>query len=80
VLFCNYVSVEKGIEIKQQMDWVYKYAGAIGLLPRKNQSYSVAFKLNVLKAIAKRFIVFERFKLSLTSDTGIIFKWKKDFC
>jgi transposase len=35
--------LKKRIEIKpSQMDWVYKYYGAIGLLPRKNQSYSVA--------------------------------------
>jgi hypothetical protein len=58
------------------MDWVYKYYGAIGLLPWKNQSYS-GFKLNVLKNNCQ--IHSRDSSLSLTSDTGIIFKWKKDF-
>jgi hypothetical protein len=42
VLFLQLCICWKGIEIKpSQMDWFYKYYGAIGLLPRKNQSYSV---------------------------------------
>jgi transposase len=50
----------KNREIKPSK-WIgfYKYYGAIGLLPRKNQSYSVAFKLNIVKSNCQRFIVFE---------------------
>jgi hypothetical protein len=51
---CNYVSVEKGIERSNLANGL----GFISIMEplvccRKNQSYSVAFKLNVLKAIAK---------------------------
>jgi transposase len=61
------------------MDWVYKYYGAIGLLPRKNQSYSVAFKLNVLKSNCQRFIVFRDSSLKFNIGYWYYFKWKKDF-
>lgn len=78
----NYVSVEKGIERSNLRKWIgfYKYYGAIGLLPRKNQSYSVAFKLKVLKAIDKDSLSLRDSSLKFNiPDTGIIFKWKKDF-
>ena len=79
---CNYVSTQKGLTESNIRKWVgfYRQYGAIGLLPRKNQSYSVNFKLKVLKAIDK-----ELFSLRETSikfnipDTSIIVKWKKDF-
>ncbi|MFV8376107.1 helix-turn-helix domain-containing protein [Flavobacterium sp. LB1P62] len=52
---CNYVSIEKGLERSNLRKWIgfYKEYGAIGLLPRKNQSYLLDFKLEVLKAINK---------------------------
>jgi transposase len=62
--------------------WVgfYKTYGEVGLLPRINQSYSVDFKIKVLKTIEK-----ESLSLRTTSikfnipDVAIIVKWKKDF-
>ena len=52
---CNYVSNQKGLKRSNLRKWIgfYKEYGAIGLLFRKNQSYSLGFKLKVLKAIDK---------------------------
>jgi len=50
---CNYVSIQKGLNESNIRKWVgfYRQYGDIGLLPRKNQSYSVNFKLKIFKAI-----------------------------
>jgi hypothetical protein len=54
---------------------VYKYYGAIGLLPE--ESLFGCFKLNV-KSNCQRFIVFERFSLKFNiPDTGIILNGRK---
>jgi len=55
---CNYVSNQKGLERLNLRKWIgfYKEYGAIGLVPRKNQSYSLDFKLKVLKAINKNLL------------------------
>lgn len=74
----GYVSKLKQIPRWNIRKWVsfYKTYGEIGLLPRINQSYSVEFKLKVLKIIEKE-------SLSLMStclrfnipDKAIIVKW-----
>jgi transposase len=77
-----YVSKLKGPNESNIRKWVsfYKIQGETGLLPRKNQRYSVDFKLNLLKTIEK-----ESFSLMAASlkfnipDIAIILKWKKDF-
>ena len=52
----------------------------VGLLPRKNQSYSVSFKLKVLKAIDKDLLSLRDSCLKFNiPDAAIIVKWKKDF-
>ncbi len=79
---CNYVSIEKGLERSNLRKWVgfYKEYGAIGLLPRKNQSYSLDFKLEVLKAIDKDSLSLRVASVKFNiPDTSIIVKWKKDF-
>ena len=79
---CNYVSNQKGPNDSNILKWVefYKEYGSIGLLPRKNQSYSVNFKLKVLKAIDKDLLSLRDCSLKFNiPDTGIIVKWKKDF-
>ncbi|WP_395060166.1 helix-turn-helix domain-containing protein [Flavobacterium sp.] len=79
---CSYVSTEKGIERSNLRKWIgfYKEYGAVGLLPRKNQSYSVNFKLKVLKAIDKDLLSLRNTSIRFNiPDTGIIVKWKKDF-
>jgi transposase len=52
----------------------------VGLLPRRNQSYSIDFKLKVLKTIEKESLSLRgtclRFNIP---DLAIIVKWKKDF-
>lgn len=77
-----HVSKLKGPNESNIRKWVsfYKAYGHVGLLPRVNKSYSVEFKLEVLKTIEKKSL-----SLSATSikynipDVAIILKWKKDF-
>jgi transposase len=79
---CNYVSHQKGLNESNIRKWVgfYRQYGSTGLLPRKNQSYSVTFKLKVLKAIDKDLISLRESSIKFNiPDTGIIVKWKKDF-
>jgi transposase len=62
--------------------WVsfYKTYGEIGLLPRINQSYSIEFKLKVLKIIEKESLSLMEAGLRFNiPDIAIIVKWKKDF-
>ncbi|CAN1530831.1 hypothetical protein MCEGE10_01388 [Flavobacteriaceae bacterium] len=79
---CNYASIEKGVERSNLRKWIgfYKQYGAIGLLPRKNQSYSLDFKLKVLKAIDNDSLSLRVVSVKFNiPDTSIIVKWKKDF-
>lgn len=79
---CEYVSKLKGPVKSNIQKWVsfYQKDGNSGLLPRKNQSYSIDFKLNVIKTIKNE-------SLSLWSsclkfnipDAAIILKWKRDY-
>jgi len=78
----NYVSNQKGLNesnIRKRVGF-YKEYGAIGLLPRKNQSYSLDFKLKVLKAIDKDSLSLRAASVKFNiPDVAIIVKWKKDF-
>ena len=79
---CEYVSSQKGISRSNIRKWVgfYKEYGAISLLPRKNQSYSVSFKLKVLKAIDKDLLSLRETSIKFNiPDAAIIVKWKRDF-
>lgn len=79
---CNYVATQKGLNESNIRKWVgfYGQYGDIGLLPRKNQSYSVNFKLKVLKAIDKDLLSLRDSSIKFNiPDPGIIVKWKKDF-
>lgn len=79
---CQYVAIQRGLNESNIRKWVsfYRKYGRIGLLPRKNQSYSIDFKVRVLKAVETK-------KLSLRvacvefniPAVSIIMKWKKDF-
>ena len=74
---CNYVCIEKGLERSNLRKWIgfYKKYGALGLLPRKNQSYSVPFKLKVLKLIDKDLMSLRDVNIKFNiPDTGIIVK------
>ena len=77
-----YVSKLKGPNESNIRKWVnfYKIQGETGLLPRKNQCYSVDFKLNVLKTIEKKSFSLMAASLKFNiPDIAIILKWKKDF-
>lgn len=79
---CNCVSKLKGPNESNIRKWVafYKEYGSIGLLPRKNQSYSIAFKLKVLKAIDKQILSLRDSSIKFNiPDAAIIVKWKRDF-
>lgn len=79
---CDYVSNQKGLNESNIRKWVgfYKQYGSIGLLPRKNQSYSVSFKMKVIKSIDKDLLSLRDASIKFNiPDTGIIVKWKKDF-
>lgn len=78
----NYVSNQKGPNESNIRKWVkfYRKYGCIGLLPRKNQSYSVNFKSKVVKAIEKDLLSLRDASLKFNiPDAGVIVKWKKDF-
>jgi len=76
------VSKKKGISASNIRKWVsfYREYGKSGLLARKNQVYSVDFKLKVLKSIEKDLLSLRetRLRFNIPSDS-IIVKWKKDF-
>jgi len=46
----NHVSKLKGIDVLNIRKWVnfYQRYGKLGLFPRKNQSYTLAFKLKIM--------------------------------
>ncbi|WP_419486839.1 helix-turn-helix domain-containing protein [Chryseobacterium bernardetii] len=52
------IATEKGFNESNLRKWIgfYNKYGISGLQPRKNKSYSVRFKLKVLKAINTEFI------------------------
>jgi transposase len=78
----DYVSKLKGPDKSNIHRWVsfYKTYGKSGLQPRRNQNYSIAFKQNVLMAIAKESLSLKEscLRFNIPSDS-IIIKWKKDF-
>lgn len=78
----EYVSKLKGLDTSNIRKWVsfYQTHGKVGLLPRKNQSYSVEFKLKVLKTIEKESLSLMATGLRFNiPGIAIILKWKKDF-
>lgn len=86
VVFKHYsfvlVSNEKGTCKSNIGKWVsfYRQYGRAGLLSRKNQVYSIDFKLKVLKSIYRDSLSLReaRLRFNIPSDS-IIIKWKKDF-
>ena len=57
----EYFSIQKGLNESNIRKWVSFYGkyGKIGLLSQKKQSYSLDFKLEVLKSYCQRLIVSE---------------------
>ena len=78
----RYVSNLKGVEESNIRKWIcfYKAHGEEGLMPRKNQIYSVDFKLKVINAIQKESLTLRGASIKFNiRDFAIITKWQKDF-
>lgn len=78
----GYVSKLKQTSRWNIRKWVsfYKAYGEIGLLSRKNQSYSASFKLKVLKSLEKESLSLMQAGIRFNiANISIILKWKKDF-
>ncbi|WP_432636535.1 IS3 family transposase [Empedobacter falsenii] len=76
------ISKKENIHASLLKKWVSDYhnQGISGIEPKKNQTYSVEFKLKVIKTITKQFLSFReaRLKFNIPSESVII-KWQKDF-
>jgi transposase len=79
---CEWVSNKKGISRSNVRKWVsfYREFGKVGLLPRKNRTYSVDFKHKVLRSIGTELLSLReaRLRFNIPSDS-IIIRWKRDF-
>ncbi|WP_396147763.1 hypothetical protein [Flavobacterium sp.] len=78
----EHVSKVKGISKSNIIKWIdfYKTFGKVGLLSRKNQSYSIEFKLKVIKTIEKESLSLRATILRFNiPDQALIVKWKRDF-
>ena len=78
----SYVSTTKGPSRANIRKWIgfHTEYGEIGLLPRKNQSYSVDFKTRVLKFIELKKTSLREVSIKFDiPDAAIIIKWQRDF-
>ncbi|MDP2089174.1 MAG: transposase [Flavobacteriaceae bacterium] len=79
---CESVAKEKGTYRSTVRKWVnfYQKFGKDGLHPRKNQHYSVAFKLKVLQTIDKEFLSLSDCCLKFNiPSASVIFQWQKEY-
>ena len=79
---CESVSKQKVVHETIVRKWLkfYNAYGPDGLLPRKNQDYSIDFKLKVLKAIDKEHLSLHQAYVKFNIPTrSIIAKWQRDF-
>ncbi len=78
----EYVSKLKGLDESNIRKWVnfYNEFGKAGLLPSQNRSYSIEFKMEVLKVIKQNYLSLSEacLKFNITSKSVII-KWQRDF-
>lgn len=78
----TYVSTIKGPSRANIRKWIgfYQEYGEIGLLSSKNQSYSIDFKIRVLKFIESKKTSLREASIKFNiPDTAIIIKWQRDF-
>ena len=79
---CESVSKQKGVHETIIRKWLrfYNAYGLDGLLPRKNQDYSIDFKLKVLKTITEQHLSLHQAYVKFNIPTrSIIAKWQRDF-
>ncbi|UWX67030.1 helix-turn-helix domain containing protein [Empedobacter stercoris] len=76
------ISKKENIHASFLKKWVSDYhnQGISGIEPKKNQTYSVEFKLKVIKTITSQYLSLReaRVKFNIPSESVII-KWQKDF-
>lgn len=81
-LSCLLVSNQKGVCTSEVKKWVrfYNEYGKNSLLPKVNQSYSIDFKLQVLKEISENNLSLHlaHVKYNIPSRATVV-KWQKDF-
>jgi transposase len=73
------VSAQKGVHKTIIRKWLrfYNAYGSDGLLPRKNQEYSIDFKLKVLKTITEQHLSLHQPYVKFNIPTrSIIAKWQ----
>ena len=70
---CELVSVKKGVHETIIRMWLkfYNAYDLDGLLPRKNQHYSIDFKLKVLKAITEQHLSLHQAYVNLIFPHGV---------
>lgn len=79
---CESVSKLKGLHESMIRMWLrfYNAYSQDGLLPRRNQDYSIDFKLKVLKTIAEQHLSLHQAYVQFNIPTrSIITKWQNDF-
>lgn len=79
---CCSVSKKENIDESMIRRWVdsYHHYGLLGLEPRKNQSYSIDFKLKVLKEIEENHLTLRESRLKFNIPTNsLIMEWQKKF-
>ena len=79
---CETVSKQKGVHETIIRKWLrfYNVYGQNGLLSRKNQHYSIDFKLKVLKAITDEHLSLHQAYVKFNIATRCtIAKWQRDF-
>jgi len=76
------VSKQKGVAKSNIQKWVNFYLeyGKSGIQPKKNNKYSLDFKIEVIKAIKQESLSLNRTCLRFNvPEASIIFQWKKKF-
>lgn len=79
---CSFVAKEKGIDESNVRKWInfYQKFGKESLYPRKNQLYSVAFKLKVLHTIRKEFLSLSDCCLKFNiPSSSVVYQWQKEY-
>lgn len=81
-LTAEYISKLKGLNESNLRKWInfYNEFGKNGLLSKQNRSYSIEFKMEVLKVIKQNYLSLSEacLKFNITSKSVII-KWQRDF-
>lgn len=78
IFICHREDISDSLLRKWLLD--YQKHGILGLEPKKNQQYSVDFKLKVIRSIAQQNLSLRstRIKFNIPSES-IIVKWKRDY-